>query len=59
MIENLLYVIVGFVATYLLLEVAWHYTACRIQDKRMKPCVFKEIKTILVAPMQASTGGKP
>jgi hypothetical protein len=59
MIENLLYVIIGFVATYLSLEVAWHYTACRIKDKRMKPCVFKEIKTILVAPMQASTGGKP
>ncbi|HET7345067.1 MAG TPA: hypothetical protein VFJ05_04255 [Nitrososphaeraceae archaeon] len=59
MIENLLYVIIGFVATYLSLEVAWHYTACRIKDKRMKPCVFKEVKTILVAPMQASTGGKP
>jgi hypothetical protein len=59
MIENLLYVIIGFVATYLSLEVAWHYTACRIKDKRMKPCVFKEVKTILVAPMQASTGSKP
>jgi hypothetical protein len=59
MIENLLYAIVGFVATYLSLEVAWHYTACRIKDKRMKPCFFKEVKTIIVAPMQASTGGKP
>jgi hypothetical protein len=59
MIENLLYVIVGFVATYLSLEVAWHYTACRIKDKRIKPCLFKEVKTILVAPMQASTGRKP
>jgi hypothetical protein len=59
MIENLLYVIIGFVVTYLSLEVAWHYTACRIKDKRMKPCFFKEVKTIIVAPMQASTGGKP
>ena len=48
MIENLLYVIVGFVATYLSLEVAWHYTACRIKDKRMKPCFFKGVKTIIV-----------
>jgi hypothetical protein len=59
MIENLLYVIVGFVATYLSLELAWHFTACRIKDKRMKPCVFKEVKTIIVAPVQASTGDKP
>jgi hypothetical protein len=59
MIENLLYVIVGFVATYLSLELAWHFTACRIKDKRMKPCVFKEVKTIIVAPVQATTGDKP
>jgi hypothetical protein len=59
MIENLLYVIVGFVATYLSLEVAWHFTACRIKDKRMKPCFFKGVKTIMVAPVQATTGDKP
>ena len=49
MIENILYVVVGFVVTYLSLELAWHFTACEIKDKKIKPCIFKEIKTILVA----------
>jgi hypothetical protein len=49
-IENLLYVVIGFVVTYLLLELAWHFTACRIKDKKLKPCMFKEIKVLLMAP---------
>jgi hypothetical protein len=49
MIENLLYVVIGFVITYLSLELAWHFTACGIKDKKIRPCMFKEIKTILVA----------
>jgi hypothetical protein len=61
MIENLAYLIMGFAATYLSLEVAWHFTACRLQkdgsDKKnmMKPCVFKQMKMVLMAP-QASPG---
>src|SRR5215475_11817697 len=47
MIENLLYVVVGFMVTYLSLELAWHFTACRIKDKKIKPCLYKEIKTVL------------
>jgi len=51
MIENLLYVIAGFAVTYLSLEVAWHFTACRIKhNSKIKPCMFKEIKTVLIAP---------
>jgi hypothetical protein len=50
MIENLLYLVMGFVVTYLSLELAWHFTACRIKDKNLKPCMFKEIKTVLMAP---------
>ena len=53
MIENLLYVLMGFVITYLSLELAWHFTACKIKDKKIRPCMFKEIKTILVAAPQA------
>jgi hypothetical protein len=50
MIEDLVYVIAGFAVTYLSLEVAWHFTACRIKDNRkIKPCMFKEIKTVLIA----------
>jgi hypothetical protein len=63
MIENLAYLIMGFAATYLSLEVAWHFTACRIKEngsdkkmeKMMKPCMFKEMKMVLTAP-QASSG---
>ena len=61
MIENLAYVIMGFVATYLSLEVAWDFTACRLKDdgsdkkKIMKPCMFKELKIALIAP-QVSPG---
>ena len=60
MIENLAYVIMGFVVTYLSLELAWHFTACRLKDgsnkKIIKPCMFKEIKTVLMAPPQANPG---
>ena len=60
MIENLAYVIMGFAVTYLFLELAWHFTACRLKDgsnkKIIKPCMFKEIKTVLMATPQASPG---
>jgi hypothetical protein len=46
-IESLLYVVIGFVVTYLSLELAWHFSACRIKDKKIRPCMFKEIKTVL------------
>jgi hypothetical protein len=58
MIENLLYVVMGFVITYLSLELAWHFTACGIKDKKIRPCMFKEIKTILVAAPQANKGSR-
>jgi hypothetical protein len=58
MIENLLYLTMGFVVTYLSLEAAWHFTACKIKDKKIKPCMFKEIKTMLVVPLQASAGDR-
>jgi hypothetical protein len=32
MIENLLYVIMGFVVAYTSLELVWHFTACRIKE---------------------------
>jgi hypothetical protein len=51
----------GFAVTYLSLELAWHFTACRLKDGSnkkiiIKPCMFKEIKTVLMAPPQASPG---
>ena len=57
MIENLLYVIAGFAVTYLSLEVAWHFNACRLKGYgKIKPCMFKEIKTVLIAPQ--TRGGR-
>ena len=63
MIENLAYVIIGFAATYLSLEVAWHFTACRLKEniskekkKIMKSCMFKEMKMVLMTSPQASPG---
>jgi hypothetical protein len=58
MIENIGYAIMGFAATYLSLEVAWHFTACSLKDddgdKKIKACVFKEIKMVLMAPQVTS-----
>lgn len=48
MIENLLYVVIGFVVTYISLELAWHSTTCRIKDKKIRPRIFKEVKTVLM-----------
>ena len=57
MIENLLYVIVGFAVTYLSLEAVWHFSVCRIKgNDKIKPCMFKEIKTVLAAPPETRGG---
>jgi hypothetical protein len=51
MFENLnllVYVALGFTICYLALEVGWHFTACKIKDKSIPPCVFKQVKTVLV-----------
>jgi hypothetical protein len=57
MIENLVYVIAGFAVTYLSLEVAWHFTACKIKHNgKIKSYMFKEIKTVLIAPMERRGG---
>jgi hypothetical protein len=42
-IGDLAYLAVGFAATFLALEAAWHFTACKIKDKTMKPCFYKQI----------------
>jgi hypothetical protein len=44
MLESLvIYPIIGFMTAYLALEVAWHFTACKIKDKTIKPSLFKQI----------------
>ena len=43
MIENIAYVGLEFAAVLLGLEAAWHFTACKINDKSIKPCLYKQI----------------
>jgi hypothetical protein len=49
MFENLIYPVIGFVGTLLELEAAWHFTACKIPDKTLKLCTYKQIKLVLVS----------
>ena len=51
-IVGLIYLAIGFVLTYLSLEVAWHFTACKVKvsnETMIKPCLFKQVK-LLVTP---------
>ena len=43
------YVVLGFAMSYLALEGGWHFTACKIKDKAIPPCIFKQVKTRLIA----------
>jgi hypothetical protein len=43
MLENVAYISVGFATVFLTLETAWHFTACKIKDKSIKPCLYKQI----------------
>jgi hypothetical protein len=43
MLENIAYAAGGFAAVFLALEAAWHFTACKIKDKTIKPCLYKQI----------------
>jgi hypothetical protein len=50
-IVGLMYLAIGFVLTYLSLEVAWHFTTCKVKvsnEKMIKPCLFKQVKVLVV-----------
>jgi hypothetical protein len=56
MLENLnlaAYIALGFAVGYLALEGGWYFTACKIKEKSIPPCVFKQVKTILIANNRA------
>lgn len=51
-VVGLIYLAIGFIVTYLSLEVAWHFTACRIKivgENSVKPCLFKQVKLVALA----------
>jgi hypothetical protein len=43
MLENIAYIGIGFATTFFALETAWHFTACKIHDKSIKPCFYKQV----------------
>jgi len=43
MFENIVYVGLGFAAVFFALESAWHFTACKIRNKSLQPCFYKQI----------------
>jgi hypothetical protein len=44
------YSLLGFGTAYLALEMAWHFTACRIEGGTLlKPCIFKQVKMAMVS----------
>ena len=45
---GLTYLAIGFIS----LEVAWHFTACKIKttgENTVKPCLFKQVKLVAIA----------
>jgi hypothetical protein len=51
-IVGLIYLALGFIVTYVSLEVAWHFTACKIKptnEYSIKSCLFKQVKLVAVA----------
>ena len=49
---GLIYLALGFIVTYLSLEIAWHFTACKIKptsENSIKPCLFKQVKLVAAA----------
>lgn len=57
MIEALnlaMYPVLGFAVTYLGLELAWHFTACRAEAETLKPCLFKQVKVAVASIRRAN-----
>src|SRR5215469_6507144 len=46
MIESIAYIAIGFASAFFSLEAAWHFTACNIHDRTIKPCFYKQIRLV-------------
>jgi len=47
--EYIIFPAIGFIGSFLGLEAAWHFTACKIHDKTIKPCMYKQVKLALAS----------
>jgi hypothetical protein len=45
-IESIAYIAIGFASAFFSLEAVWHFTACKIQDRTIKPCFYKQIRLV-------------
>jgi hypothetical protein len=41
--ESIAYIALGFAASFFSLEAVWHFTACKIHDRSITPCFYKQI----------------
>ncbi|MGB8935891.1 MAG: hypothetical protein WCC17_12380 [Candidatus Nitrosopolaris sp.] len=46
MFESMAYIALGFATAFFSLEAAWHFTKCKIHDKSIKPCFYKQIRIL-------------
>jgi len=46
MFQSMAYIALGFAASFFSLEAGWHFTACNIHDKSIKPCFYKQIRIL-------------
>ena len=45
-IESIAYIVIGFASAFFSLEAVWHLTACKIHDRTIKPCFYKQIRLL-------------
>ena len=43
---SIAYIALGFATALLSLEAAWHFTACNVHNKSIKPCFYKQIRLL-------------
>ena len=46
MLESIAYIALGFAASFFSLEAVWHFTACKIHDRSITPCFYKQIRIL-------------
>jgi hypothetical protein len=44
--ESIAYIAFGFASAFFSLEVVWHFTACKIHDKSVTPCFYRQIRIL-------------
>jgi hypothetical protein len=44
--ESIAYIAFGFTTAFFSLEAVWHLTACKIHDKSIEPCFYKQIRLL-------------